>query len=419
MVAIGRRTLLGGAAGALAAPAIIGRAAAAGPGGDLVVAVPANVVTLDPGDANNTLDQGVCRLFLQGLFGFDENMKVVPLLAESATANEQATEFTFKLRQGVKFHDGSDFDADAVKINLERIADPSNHLKRQSLLAMLDHVEAVDPHTAKVVLKTPFGAFMNTIAHPGLAMPAPASIAKGRDASRNPVGTGPFTFVSWTPDTLKAQRFPNYWQEGWPKVNSVTIRSVPEDGARLAMLQTGEAQYINPLPTPLVKVVENNPKLDIINHPSIITRYVALNTMKKPFDDVRVRQALNHAVDKQAFIKIVWNGYADPMDSPEPPELTFYEKQSPAPWPFDLAKAKQLLAGGGPSGRVRDRALGRGRYARDARHAVPAAAIRTGWRQGEGDAAGGRRAQCARLFRAVAGAGDGADELCRLVRLDR
>ena len=349
MMDIRRRTLLGGAAGILAAPAIIGRAAAAGPSGDLVVAVPANVVTLDPGDANNTLDQGVCRLFMQGLFGFDRDMKVVPLLAESATANEHATEFTFKLRQGVKFHDGAAFDAEAVKLNLERIAAHENHLKRQSLLAMLDHVEVVDPHTVTVVLKTPFGAFMNTIAHPALAMHSPASIQKSKDLSRTPVGTGPFTFVSWTPDTVKAQRFPDYWRSGWPKVNSVTIRSVPENGARIAMLQTGEAHYINPLPTEMVKIVEHNPKIEIINRPSIITRYLSLNVMKKPFDDIRVRQALNYAVDKDAYIKVVWNGYADPMDSPEPPELTFYQKQ--AAWPYDLSKAKQLLAEAGyPNG---------------------------------------------------------------------
>jgi glutathione transport system substrate-binding protein len=352
MTELRRRTLIGGTAAVLAAPAIIGRARAADAKGDLVVGVPDNLVTLDPADANNTLDQGVCRLMLEGLFGFDKDMKTVPLLAESASANDKATEFTFRLRQGVKFHDGVPFDAEAVKANLERIADPANHLKRQSLLAMVDHVEVVDPHTAKVVLKTPFGAFMNTIAHPALPMQSPAAIKKyGKDLSRNPVGTGPFTFTSWAPDTVKMARNPNYWRPGWPKVNSITIRSVPENGARIAMLQAGEAHYISVLPPEMVKVVQANQKLDLINTPSIITRYVALNTMKKPFNDVRVRQALNYAVDKEAYVKVVWSGYADQMDSPEPPQLTFYQKQSAAPWPHDVAKAKQLLADAGyPNG---------------------------------------------------------------------
>src|SRR5579875_2365264 len=122
MTELRRRTLLGGTAAVLAAPAIIGRAQAADGKGDLVVGVPDNLVTLDPGDANDTLSQGVCRLMLQGLFGFDKDMKTVPLLAESGTANQNATEFTFKLRQGVKFHDGTPFDAAAVKFNLERVA---------------------------------------------------------------------------------------------------------------------------------------------------------------------------------------------------------------------------------------------------------------------------------------------------------
>jgi glutathione transport system substrate-binding protein len=353
MTEIRRRSLLGGAAAIAAAPAIIGRAAAqAQAKGDLVVAVPDNLVTLDPANANNTLDQGIARLMLEGLFTFDQNMKTVPLLAESATANDKATEFTFKLRQGVKFHDGTPFDAEAVKFNLERIANPENHLIRQSLLAMLDHVEAVDQYTAKVVLKTPFGAFMNTIAHPALPMQSPAALKKyGKDISRNPVGTGPFTFTSWTPDTVKVARNPNYWRQGWPKVNSVTVRSVPENGARMAMLSAGEAHYVSVLPPEMVKVVQANAKLELINTPSIITRYVSLNTMKKPFNDIRVRQALNYAVDKEAFIKVVWSGYADMMDSPEPPQLTFYQKQSPAPWPHDVAKAKQLLAEAGyPNG---------------------------------------------------------------------
>ncbi len=349
MPEIRRRSLLGGAASLAAAAALAQRAEAAG-GQDLTVAVPDNLVTLDPADANNTLDQAVCRLMLQGLFGFDKDMKAVPVLAESATANAQATEFTFTLRQGIKFSDGAPFDAQAVKVNLERIANPANHLRRQSLLAMVDHVEVVDPHTAKVVLKTPFGAFMNTIAHPALTLHSPASLQRPRaEIARNPVGTGPFTFVSWSPDTVKMAKNPNYWKQGLPKVDTITIRSVPENGSRIAMLQSGEAQYIYPLPPEMVKVVQNNPKLDVINTPSIITRYVALNVMKKPFNDIRVRQALNYAVNKEAFIKVVWGGYADPLDSPEPPLLTFYQKG--APWPYDLAKAKQLLAEAGyPNG---------------------------------------------------------------------
>jgi glutathione transport system substrate-binding protein len=197
-----------------------------------------------------------------------------------------------------------------------------------------------------VVLKSPFGAFMNTVAHPSLALQSPAAIRKyGKDLSRNPVGTGPFILESWVPDTLKAKRNPDYWKSGWPKVASVTVRSVPENGTRIAMLQAGEAHYIYPLPTELVNVVKANPKLDVINAPSIIPRILAMNTMRKPFNDVRVRRALNCAVDKDALIRVVWSGYADQMDSPQPPQLVFHRKGTP--WPHDVPKARQLLAEAG------------------------------------------------------------------------
>ncbi len=146
-----RRTLIGALGAASVLPALPARAAA----NDLVVGVPDNLTGLDPADVNDTLSQSACRLMFQGLFGFDKDMKLIPVLAESYEADPAARVFTFKLRTGVKFHDGTPFDAAAVKANLERVADPANRLKRQSLFAMLDTVEVVDPATARVHLKTP------------------------------------------------------------------------------------------------------------------------------------------------------------------------------------------------------------------------------------------------------------------------
>jgi glutathione transport system substrate-binding protein len=167
----------------------------------------------------------------------------------------------------------------------------------------------------------------------------------GRDITRNPVGTGPFGFVSWSADTLKVARNDKYWREGWPKLNSVTFRSTPENGARIAMLQTGEAQFIYPVPPEMLRVIDRNPNIAIINAPSIYVRYVAMNVTKKPFDDIRVRQALNFATDKAAFARVVWSGQEDPLDSPLPPHLAFYKKQGE--WPHDVEKAKKLLAEAG------------------------------------------------------------------------
>ncbi|HEX4262155.1 MAG TPA: ABC transporter substrate-binding protein [Acetobacteraceae bacterium] len=343
---LSRRSLLGGSAAIGATLAFAGLAEAQNASGTMTVGVPATLTTLDPANANDTLSQSVARLLLEGLLGFDKDMKVIPLLAESYEASEDAKEFTFHLRKGIKFQDGTPFDASAVKVNFERVADPSNHLKRQSLLATLDHVEVVDPYTAKCVLRQPFGAFIPTIAHPALQLLSPAALKKyGAQIGRNPVGTGPFRFVRWSPDTLEVAAHPNYWQKGLPHMKSVTVRSNPEDGPRIAMLQAGEAQFIYPVPAPMVKLVQNSPKLALVDDPSIIVNYVAMNVTKKPYSDLRVRQALNHAIDKQAFIKIVFNGYAKPLLSAQPPKVTFYAEQ-PA-YDYDPKKARALLAAAG------------------------------------------------------------------------
>lgn len=309
---------------------------------DLVVGVPDNLTGLDPQNANDSLSHSAAKMMLQGLFGFDKDMKLYPLLAESYEANAEATEFTIRLRKGIAFHDGTPFNAQAVKANLERLANPENRLSRASLVTMVKEFTAVDDYTLKLTLKEPFGAMINNLAHPGTLLHSPAALEKyGKEVLRHPVGTGPFKFVSWQADTLKVTKNENYWKKGLPKIDTVTFRSVPENGSRLAMLQAGEAQFIYPLPPEMASIAEKNPKLEIITGPSIVGWYVAMNNLKKPFSDVKVRQALNYAVDKKAYAKIVFNGFMDPMDSVVVPGLPFYEKQKE--WPFDIAKAKELL----------------------------------------------------------------------------
>ncbi|MFT3688636.1 ABC transporter substrate-binding protein [Paenirhodobacter sp.] len=258
----------------------------------LTVAIPNNLTGLDPTNVNDTMSQTSLRLVYQGLFGFDKDMKSVPLLAESYTSNDDATEFTITLRQGVKFHDGTDFNAEAVKVNIERLADPANGLSRRSLVSMIKEVQVVDDHTVKLILSAPFGAMIASLSHPGAMIISPAALEKyGKDIDRNPVGTGPFIFKNWSADTLEVVRNDSYWK-GPAKVEGVTIRSVPESGARFAMLQTGEVQFVPGFPPELMAVAEKNPALTVEATDSIVEYYVALNNTKKPFDDVRVRQAL-------------------------------------------------------------------------------------------------------------------------------
>ncbi len=335
---------------ALAGAFALGAAVPALAAGNLVVGVDSNMPHLDPANTNDTLSQSVERTMYQGLYGMDKEMKLVPALAESYEVNETATAYVFHLRHGVAFHDGTPFNAAAVKTNIERVANPENRLSRRILVSMVKSTEAVDDYTVKITLAEPFGAFINNMSHPGTFMISPKALAEfGKDVATHPVGTGPYKFTSFVTDTVKVAKNDKYWRPGVPKVDAVSFRAVPEGGARFAMLQTGEAQFIYPLPPELAKAAQANPNLQVINAPSIVARYVALNNMKKPFNDIRVRQALNYAIDKEAFARIVFSGFAEPLDAPIPPDLGFYAKQGA--WPYDPAKAKALLAEAGyPNG---------------------------------------------------------------------
>ena len=225
-----------------------------------MVGVDANLTGLDPADLNDNMSQSAARLMFEGLYMLDEHMKLQPQLAESYEASEDAKEFTFHLRKGVTFHDGTPFNAAAVKFSFDRAGNPENHLKRQSLYVMIDHTDVVDDYTVKMVLKYPFGAFVNNIAHPGALIVSPKSVQDfGKEVTRHPSGTGPYEFVSWSADTLKMKKNEHYWKPGLPKIDTITYRSVPENGARIAMLQAGEAQFIYPVPPEMIKALREQP----------------------------------------------------------------------------------------------------------------------------------------------------------------
>ena len=311
---------------------------------DIIYASDSTAKSLDPHDTSDTYSGAIERAICQGLMGFDKDLHIVPLLAESYTFNDAATEFTFKLRKGIKFHDGAPFDARAVKANIDRMM--TGKYKRSSLMKPVKEFQIIDDYTVKFILKEPFGAFVNAIAHPGSLILSPKAIAQyGDDVSKHPVGTGPFIFDEWVSGNyVRIKKNPDYWR-GEVKVDTITFKPVPENGSRLAMLRAGQAHYIYPMPAELKKVAEKDPNIDIIEMPSIIERYLVMNTEYKPLSDVRVRQAINYALDKAAIARIAWGGAAAPADSIIPPNLQFYKKQYV--WPCDPEKAKALMKAAG------------------------------------------------------------------------
>ncbi|HBV40658.1 MAG TPA: glutathione ABC transporter substrate-binding protein GsiB, partial [Erwinia sp.] len=318
---------------------------------DATIAVGSNFTTLDPYDANDTLSQAVAKSFYQGLFGFDKEMKRINVLAESFDASKDGLTYTIKLRSGIKFQDGTDFNAEAVKVNLDRASNPDNHLKRYNLFKSVATTEVVDPTTVKITLKQPFSAFINTLASPAAAMISPTALKKyGKEIGFHPVGTGPYELETWNQtDFVKVKKFAGYWKAGYPKLDSITWRPVVDNNTRAAMLQTGEANFAFPIPYEQAKLLEKNSKLDLVATPSIMQRYISFNVTQKPFDNPKVREAINYAINRQALVKVAFAGYATPATGIVPPSIQY--AQSYPPLEYNPAKARELLKEAGyPNG---------------------------------------------------------------------
>ncbi len=327
---------------------------------DVVGAMQVDFITMDPLDTSDTLSGGIQRLIMDGLFGFDDDMNIIPLLAESYEANDNATEFTIHLRQGISFTDGTPFNADAAKANLDRWGDPDLGLKRTSLLCnILESTEVVDEYTVKVTLTEPFGAFISTLAHPACVLMSPKVIAEGSEAcAEHPVGTGQYEFVEWIAgDHATVTLNKDWWgydaeicggtalAEPDAGFKSITFRPVTENASRVAMLQAGDADFIWPVPTESMSTLAADPDVYVDAGEGIVVRWLFLNTQKEPFNDVRVRQAMNYGVDKDAYIAVVKNGLASQATSVLGPAVQHYKGNDP--YSYDPEKAKELLAEAG------------------------------------------------------------------------
>ena len=335
-----------------AALVLAGLAMSAHAAKDVVVAVQSNFTTTDPYDANDTLSQAVAKSFYQGLYGFDKNLKMIPVLADSHTVSKDGLVYTFKLKSGIKFHDGTPFNAEAVKANFDRVTNPENKLKRYTLYKNIAKTEAIDATTVRVSLKEPFSPFINTLAHPSGVMISPAALTKygSKGIAQNPVGTGPFKFVEWkATDYLKVAKWEGYWKPGYPKIDSITWRPVVDNNTRAAMMQTNEAHFAFPMPPEALDSLSRKPSLEVTTAPSIIHRYLSMNTQQKPFDNPKVREAINFAINKEALVKVAFSGYAIPAEGVLPQGVEYATKLGP--WPYNPAKARELLKEAGyPNG---------------------------------------------------------------------
>jgi len=303
--------------------------------------------TLDPHDTGDMLSAMVQRQMLEGLYNFNGNCEIVPeLAADYPEVSEDSKVWVIKLREGVTFHDGTPFNAEAVKANLDRLRNPDNQLVRASLMADIESVDVLGEYEVKITLKRSFGAFLANLAHYAGMMHSPASLADpNRDVAREPVGTGPYKFVEWVPgDRIAMERNPDYWG-GAPYFKRIEFRPVPEDSTRVMMLESGDVDCIYPVAVHDVESLRNNPDFTVQSVPSMTNLHFQINMLKPYFQDVRVRHALNYAIDLDAIADNLYLGQAVPLDSPISPAL--FGHASIGAYPYDPDKARSLLADAG------------------------------------------------------------------------
>ncbi|MCG3141193.1 MAG: Periplasmic dipeptide transport protein [Anaerolineae bacterium] len=329
-------------------------------------------VCLDPAVITDGISGRVINQIYEGLVKFDKDTtNPVPALAKSWTTSEDGKVWTFKLQEGVKFHDGTDFNADAVVKNFDYWGNTKNPVHEKQIAAgqvfeyyeaqfggfdgdsVFEKIEAVDPATVKFTLKSPQGPFLNNLAMFVFVFASPTALEKyGTETCKNPVGTGPYKFVEWKPNeqvTLEAN--PDYWDKAnAAKMSRVIIRNIPNNSARLLALATGEIHALEGMEPRDVAAIKNDPRYKLLLRPANTTGYLAFNYKVKEFQDPKVRQAITQAINKQAIVDALYGGTGMVANQMQPPALWGYNPDI-KDWAYDTEAAKKLLADAGfPNG---------------------------------------------------------------------
>lgn len=308
-----------------------------------------DVSSLDPRNANSTAMATILSHLYNGLLKTDEKGQVVPDLAESYK-QISPTEWEFTLKKGVTFQDGTPLTADDVKYTLDTIADPSKNFKLKADFAFMK-AEVVDPEHVIIRTDTPYAAFPLRLTYVKIIPKAYVEKVGDAEFAKKPIGTGPYQFVEWNKgDRLVMKAYDQYF-EGAPKIKNVVFRVIPEAAARIAALESGEVDIAATIPTSEADRLKSEQGIQVVGGPTTRVVFIGLNAQNcPPLQDVRVRQALNYAVDRDAIIKGVLDGYATKIATIATPEYEGYDA-SVTPYEYNPEKAKQLLAEAGyPNG---------------------------------------------------------------------
>jgi peptide/nickel transport system substrate-binding protein len=317
-------------------------------GGTLVFGRGGDSESLDPAVTTEGESFKVTENIYETLINFGEqDTEIEAGLAEKWEPSADGLKHTLKLRKDVKFHDGTDFNAEAVVFNFERWKAGNKerfYYYNSQFGDVIKEVKAVDEYTVEFTLNRVLAPFYKNLAMSPFAIASPAAVEKHGDKFiENPVGTGPFKFKEWKRnDKITVVKNEDYWQKDLPKLDSVIFRVIPENSARLNALNTGEVDLIDGVNFSDVKQIEDNADLQTFFRPSLNVAYLGLNNERGPLKDKKVRQALNYAVDKQSLIDAFYAGAAEPATNPMPKTVAGYN-DAVKDYEYDPEKAKALL----------------------------------------------------------------------------
>lgn len=332
-------------------------------GGALNIGVQLEPPNLDPASgAAAAIDEIVYANVFEGLTRINEDGSVSPLLAESWTVSEDGRVYDFKLREGVTFHDGTAFDAEDVIFTLNRAKAPGSTNAQRPIFEMIETVEATGLYSVRVILKEPLGAFPTYLGWGDAVVVAPESAATN---ASSPVGTGPFKFSRWRKGASATLiRNDDYWRAR-PALDQINFIFIPDPTAAFAALMAGDVDGFPNYPAAEnLGLIERDERFKIVTGTGEGEMILAINNAEPPFDDIRVRRALNHAVDKEAVIEAGLFGFGTPIGSHFPPHHPSYEDLTGL-YPYNPAEARRLLAEAGyPNGFKTTLALPPPAYAR-------------------------------------------------------
>ena len=320
------------------------------PGGTLISAKTTEAPSLEP-----ILDQALSRIRLDPIFynrvvEWGTDGKLVPALAESWTTSADGKMWTFKLRRGVKFHNGREFVSDDVKYSYERVLDPNGSSGGRGYLNAIDSMETPDKYTIRIHTKQPSASLLAGMAG-GWSSIIPKEVVEEKgDLRRTAVGTGPFIFQEWVPQShLKARKNPDYWDKGKPYIDALELKVIPDEANIIAQLRTGNVHHALLEDNKNYLLVKDDKRLTALRAPRLGFDMVNINLGRKPFTDVRVRQALGLAVDRGEVLQAAASGLGS-VTGPLTPAMkqwalpldAFKEWYTP-----NLERAKKLLADAG------------------------------------------------------------------------